>query len=130
MSISIKVRPDYGPPPPGWDRGTQNYRVTLRRGKKSITTEYHQGSGIAYEPRAEDVLESLALDARCGDQSYEDYLSDFGSEDNKESRRVYRACARMTPKLKAFLGDDYEAVLQDPEESIHRIVHAKPRSTR
>lgn len=130
MSITIKVKPDYGPPPPGWGAGTRNFKVTLRRGKKSLTTEYHQGSAHTSEPRAEEVLESLAIDAGCGEKSYNDFVDDFGMEHSAESKRMYKACSRMAPKLKKFLGnEDYEAVLQD-ESSIHRIVHTKTRETR
>jgi len=132
MSISITVKPKHPTSLEGWPAGTRSYRVTLHKGRKRFSVDYHQGPGIREEPTAERVLESLALDASVGSQSFEDYCSEFGADPyDKKARKIYKACARTTPKLRNFLGEeDYETLLANPDANVHAIVHTKTRSTR
>ena len=97
--------------PDDWqDKGAHPYKVVLRYRGRQLTTPFFCGSAWTREPNVADVLSSLILDASCGDQSFEDFCSDFGyDEDSRKAERTWRDCTAMTPRVKRFLGERFEA---------------------
>jgi hypothetical protein len=95
-----------------WQKKANGYRIRLRYKGKQMSIDFWQGTGITHEPEAAGVLECLLSDATCGDESFEDFCSDMGyDEDSRRAERVYRHCKKINKSLKALLGDDYETFL-------------------
>lgn len=90
-----------------WMRSASHWRCTFRKGKKRLTSYFSQGSAIAREPSAADVLDSLASDAGCVTGSFEDFCSDLGYDsDSRKAERTYKICKRYATKLEQFLGSE------------------------
>ena len=116
--------------------GAHNWRVTLTRrvkggGRRQITVDFFGGDRVT-NPSAADVVSSLALDARCGLDTWADYCAEQGIEadlgddpdeadvnelieqygkEAVQSLLVWKACRKIAPRIVRFLGDDYDAVV-------------------
>jgi len=67
-------------------------------------------------PQADNVLDSLSLDARANEQTFEDWAGDFCYDtDSREAERIYHACIECGRKLSAFLGRELVRELQQCE---------------
>lgn len=87
------------------------YKVTLRVAGRQITVPFYMGAGHTAEPTAADVLYCLASDARAGDMSFDDFCSDFGYDsDSRKAEQTWKACVRMAPRVRRFLGEHFDAV--------------------
>lgn len=113
----IKADARYGanikPIPEGFDAGTHGYRVTLRRSRprRSLTVNFYAGSGWMREPGAADVLSCLISDALAGEVSFGEFCADSGcDEDSRKAESTWRECQRLAPRVRRFLGDDFEEV--------------------
>jgi hypothetical protein len=83
--------------------------VTLTYARRKLETDYWMGTGLTGEPTAVDVLGSLLLDASIGGQSFEDYCQEFGAdEDSRSEYRAWEACRDIGPRLRKFLGNDFD----------------------
>lgn len=77
----------------GWDAGASHWRVTLRRGRASLSTLYSMGSAHTAAPDVCDVLACLLRDAECGAQSFADFCADLGySEDSRSAEKMWKSC--------------------------------------
>lgn len=97
-----------------WDTGAATWDVTLRFDGRRMTTPFHVGPKWKSKPPDPcDVLESLLSDASSYEnESYGGWTQELGYDpDAAVTRRVYKAVARQTEKLRRFLGDSYEDVL-------------------
>ena len=104
----VTMTGQYGAAPEYREDMPNNWRVELRYRGRRLTTDFYGGSAVE-NITAADVLSSLILDANAGDQSFEDFCGDFGyDEDSRTAERTWRACAAMVPRLRRFLGDDYD----------------------
>jgi hypothetical protein len=111
--LNIRTTCEYGAVevPEGWGAGTHPWKVRLRFGRRSLTVPFFQGCAHTSEPTAADVLSSLALDARAGDQSFEEFCGDYGYDpDSRTAERTWKACARTAPRLRRFLGDHFDEI--------------------
>lgn len=111
--LGITCEAKYGAvePESKWERTAHPYKVTLRFKRRRLTTAFFMGSAHTSEPTAADVLACLVSDTSAGDQSFEDFCSDLGyNVDSRKAERVYKACAKMAPRVRRFLGDDFDAV--------------------
>jgi hypothetical protein len=93
------------------DNLAHSWKCILHFGRRSLDAgPYFQGSAFEREPpTAADVLHCLINSANSGEQTFEDYCSEFGA--NSDSRKEYatwQTCHRMAPKLKRFLGNKFE----------------------
>jgi hypothetical protein len=92
------------------------YRVTLKRGRRQLTTPFGMGRALCREPTAEDVLQSLLSDASSADESFEDWCGEYGYDtDSRKAERTYQQVQTQTAKLRAFLGDDFEAYMYETD---------------
>lgn len=100
-----------GEVPEGWTPGTHPYKVTLRFEGRRLTVPFFMGPAHTKEPTAADVLSSITSDARAGEQSFEDFCGDFGYDtDSRKARATWKACEKMAPRVRKFLGDRFDEV--------------------
>lgn len=96
-----------------WKDGT-GWTVRLKFQGRSLTTSFYQGSAhktAPTAPTAADVLACLALDARSGDESFEDFCDGLDCDpDSRKAHATWKACARMSKQLRKLLGDAFEEV--------------------
>jgi hypothetical protein len=109
----ITADSEYADPTPDqdeqWSRDASHWRVTLKRGRKRMTTPYSMGSAHTGEPKAADVLWCLVQDAHSYDNasSFEEWCGDYGYDtDSRKAERIYTAVKRSAAKVKQFLGPD------------------------
>ena len=77
----------------GWDASASHWRVTLRRDRASITTDYSMGAAHTGSPELADVLHCLLSDAEAGAQSFEDFCADLGYDtDSRKAEKTWQAC--------------------------------------
>lgn len=111
----------YGAPPgeqgqdSEWRRTANPWTVTLKFGRRRLTTGYWTGAAITDEPTAADVLGCLMLDASSVDDGapyprlFRDWCDDFGYDtDSRKALAAYEACCKLAPKLRRFLGALYD----------------------
>lgn len=103
----------YGGPEPtdDWQRSANPWTVTLRRGRRRLTTPYWTGSALG-EPSAADVLGALMLDASSVEDAgglFRVWCDNFGSTpDSRAAHDTWLACCALLPKLRRFLGELYD----------------------
>ena len=102
-----------------WARHATHYRVTLKCGRRQMTTPWSQGSAITREPSAADVLDCLASDAVGIENasSFEEWCAEYGYDsDSRKAERIFQTCTRQSADLKALVGEDaYRTLLWDTE---------------
>lgn len=98
-----------GKVPDGWVQGTTAWKMVLRMGQKRLTVPYFTGPAICEEPSPADVLSCLISDARAGELPFPEFAGDMGyDEDSRKAEAIHRACVRMGPKVRAFLGGNFD----------------------
>lgn len=105
-----------------WPRGSSHWRCCLKRtmpdGKrKQFTCDYSMGSAHKGKPNVADVVSSLLLDARAGDESFADFCANFGyDEDSRKAEATWRQCRtvyhKITPMFEDFL-EELQAALEE-----------------
>lgn len=84
-----------------------DWKVTLRFKGRRLTTDFYGGE-LVENPNAADVLSSLILDARIGEEDFEDYCANFGVDsDSRSAYATWKACRDGAAKLHRFLGEDF-----------------------
>jgi hypothetical protein len=99
--------------PDNWKRSECTaWTVTLSRpGCVNLTTNFFQGLAHTSEPTAADVLSCLVMDADVLDHDcFDDWANEYGYDyDSRSAEKIYDLCLEQAPKVRAFLGDDFEA---------------------
>lgn len=96
------------PAPEGFTPGTNAWRVRLSYQGRNLTVDFFTGP-LAGEPDAEGVLDCLLSDVSAGEQSFEDFCSEFGyDEDSRKAERTWKACGALAPKVRRLLGEDFD----------------------
>lgn len=94
----------------------RHWKCTLKRGKKRLSVPFSQGCGIAYDPDAENVLNSLRCDSEGLDQAFESWASDLGFDtDSRKAHRLFLICKKQKSKLEKFLGAELFEELKECE---------------
>lgn len=115
-SITITSTPGERPAD-GFDKANW-YRVTLTRHGASLAVPFGMGYGHTAEPTAAQVLDCLLSDASGIDNaaSFEEWADDYGENpDSRKTERLYRAATEQTDKVRAWLGDAYEAYVWETD---------------
>jgi len=74
------------------------------------------GLGIKEKPTQNMVLESLFLDASCGQESFNDFCDNLGySNDSIKAFDNYRQCMENAKKLRKALGNEYNTIKESIE---------------
>lgn len=99
----------------------RNFKCTLKRRGRQMTTYFSQGSAHTKEPTAEDVLGCLLLDALIlenTDFNFKLWCDELGfDEEETHPQRVFVAIRKNTIKLEKFLGLASEELLYRGEQS-------------
>jgi hypothetical protein len=83
------------------------WKVTLTYQGRRLTTTYN--TGMAHkEPEVAGVVSSLILDAKV-EGTFEEFCRELGYDpDSRKAEKIYRACARIAPKVRKLFGADFE----------------------
>lgn len=111
--LHIRIASVYGAVevPEGWAPGTHPYKVTLYKSGRQLTTPFFMGPLNEREPTTADVLSCLMSDANSSELSFEEFCSDFGYDsDSRKAEETWKSCVKIAPRLRRFLGDDFDAV--------------------
>ena len=86
-----------------------NWRVTLSYQGRRLTVDFYGGAAITEtDVTAPLVIYSLCVDARAGEESFEDFCSDFGFDvDSRKAEQTWKLCRSLTPKVRRLLGKDF-----------------------
>ncbi len=105
--VGLRVNSD------GWKNYT--WLVWLERGGSLTSLEYQCGTGHAKDgvptpPGVNDVIFSLLTDWQGGRETFEDFCSSFGyDEDSRKAYKIWEACKKSGEKLqKLFSADEIE----------------------
>lgn len=91
----------------GWDASASHWRITLRRDRASMTTDYSMGTAYTGSPELADVLNCLMRDAECGAQSFEDFCAALGYDtDSRSAEKTWRACKATARNLARLFNND------------------------
>ena len=97
--------------PDHWPQGTWGINVRLRYKRRQLTTPFYLGPAHTSEPSAGDVLSCLISDANtaeCSD-TFEGFCDDFGLDhDSRKAEHTWKLVQRLAPKVRRFLGDDWD----------------------
>lgn len=110
LNVSIKVAHKGSFTIDNWAH--DKWSVTLTLDGRRMTTTFKMGLGHnGSAPDVASVLSSLVLDASAGELTFEDYCSEFGADtDSIKARATWRACKRTAARVRAFLGEHFDAV--------------------
>lgn len=84
-----------------------HYKCLLKREGKQMTIYFSKGIGHnGAEPTTEELLNCIALDSRThlDNETFENFCSEFGYEQDKEARFTYNAVMKQGAKAEKFLG--------------------------
>jgi hypothetical protein len=95
-----------------WQRTAIGYRCTLTYRGRRYTFDYWMGRGCQRDPDAESCLDCLLGDARAGEQTFEEFCSEFSYDtDSRRAEATWKACRRAGRGLRRLLGADFETFL-------------------
>ena len=97
-----------------------NWRVRLRRGRKSMTVYYSTGAGIERDPTVADILDCIRAEgAVMVNLGFEDWAEEYGySQDSRTALATYNACVKQAAAAIRVLGADlYRQLLFEAEPS-------------
>jgi hypothetical protein len=126
ITLAVADGPEWKRDQDGWEHNA--YRIRLRRratadtGARSITVPWMQGMAHQGAPDAATVLNAIVGDTVTHDNaaSFDGFLAEFGTDTEdraavKAQRKIWAALERQSPKVRAFLGDDFDAVAFDTD---------------
>jgi hypothetical protein len=99
LGLSIEVARSDAPPPKSF-KGCHAYKVTLRRGARSFSLPFYQGSAHTAPPTLADVMDCLRSDAQCI-QDDDETVRDLGL-----TVAQLRQAQKQTARVLGLLGDD------------------------
>jgi hypothetical protein len=105
-------------PGEGYDGPAWLVTLINRPAGQTLQVPFYAGSAWwGREPDAADVLSCVLSDATSviNARGYDDWLGDFGMEDQPENRETYDAIVSQTEQVRAFLGELAEFYLWETE---------------
>ena len=88
---------------PAWAK--QEWRVTLRHDGRSMSFPYY-GGGMASDPTADDVVESLVMDSTALSDDFEEWAYEHGyDEDSRMAHDTFMACRKLAKRFHRLLGE-------------------------
>lgn len=107
-------------------RDANHYKVKLVRQptkndphRRQFTTYFSMGYSHTDEPKAEDVLDCLAMDTSSYENArdFEEWAAEFGYDtDSRRAERTYNVIGKQAKQLKRFLSEElYEELLWNTE---------------
>jgi hypothetical protein len=119
----IKIDAEWADTNPHWtgEYPMNHWKCKLtNKYRKQMTVYFSTGLGLNGNPEAKDVLDCLAMDASCIENSrnFEDFANDIGYDpDSRKAEKIYKVILRQAEQLKKFLlgNDNYNTLLWDTE---------------
>ena len=104
--------PDTDFEPNDWRATARGWTVTIRYQRRSLTTNFWQGSAHTKPPTAADVLSCLVSDAQgSAARSFEDWAAEYGYDaDSRKAKRLFHQCEAMGRKVRTLLGEAFDRV--------------------
>lgn len=108
-----------------WTPTVRSFRCTFVKdvpGERPRTlTETWSHGGLGDDPEAHGVMHSLRSDAESVDPEYcrsyeQDFMPNYCEADDRECKRIYRACVKGRERLIRFFGEEEYAILRDRVE--------------
>lgn len=97
-----------------WQQKADKWTITLKYKGRRMTTPYFTGPLYESEPRVDDILRSLFLDAFATEVDFNDWCGEFGYDpEDKKAKKVYLSCKRSGERLKKLLGEDFEEIQEE-----------------
>ncbi len=100
-----------------WDKGARHFKCLLKNEGRQATIYFSQGSAHKEDPTLEDVLSAMASDAHvilnCEDAA--DVMKEFGYEDAKEARRVFKGCQKAKEDLERLFPETAKILIEHTE---------------
>lgn len=95
---------------PEWAHGYKkhHFKVTVECDGRKFTADYWQTDSKMKVSGLRQVLETLCSDAIAGDQSIDDFQSEFGYEKASELIRMYNGCKKTLENFKDLFVNPYE----------------------
>ncbi len=95
---------------PEWAHGYKkhHFKVTVECDGRKFTEDYWQPDSKMKVSDLRQVLETLCSDAIAGDQSIDDFQSEFGYEKASELIRTYNGCKKTLENFKDLFVNPYE----------------------
>jgi hypothetical protein len=126
LGITLTAKPLPERLTPVWPHPHSRYHVVLRRvtdnETRKLSIEWRQGLAHTEPPRADDVLDHLASDATgyLNARNAHEWATEYGYDtdepkDRSRAERLYFNVGEQTEKLRAFLGDDFDALVWQTE---------------
>lgn len=75
------------------------------------------GGEITDEMELLEAFNCFVSDARIGEDSYEDFIHEFGYEDDKSAKSIYKLCCKSLEQFDRVVGLDVCDVLNDLREN-------------
>lgn len=104
---------------PGWE-GFDKWTVTLRNPRGgTLSTQFFMGPGHnGAKPDLESVIDALISDGSAYETTEDlaSFASEYGYEiyddpqEYKRVQKIFNGCKKIAPKIRAFLGEDYERI--------------------
>lgn len=100
------------------------WRVTISRNGARMQVPFTQGAGFGGKPPTVDtVMESLVLDARGGEEDFDDFCSEFGYDvDSRKAHGVWKACQSIRERLpKVLTAEEWEKISEGDEDTMEAL---------
>jgi hypothetical protein len=93
-----------------WGQKMDLWKVVLKYKGKRFTVPFYMGIGYdGREPELGNVLDSLFRDTQVSDYNFDDFVKEFGYEnDNKLGKEGYASCLKNTKGLKRLFGNEFD----------------------
>jgi hypothetical protein len=90
-----------------------HWKCVLGKGRKTMTVYFSKGYGHnGAEPTVKEILECLVVDASYMPCDFDEWCSNLGYDaDSRKDKKIYDVCVKQAIKLRAFMGDDYDALI-------------------
>lgn len=100
------------------DHRGSHWRCTFSLEGRRASFHFSMGEGCQGEPKASEVLQCLCSDTQVGEQSFPDFCSEFGyDEDSRMAEKTWKGCRSNGIRLRKLLGNRYEAVQHAVQEA-------------
>lgn len=93
-----------------WAKFKNSYKVVLKYKKRQITIMFYQGN--YNDPEVSDIINCLLSEAYASDVSFEEWIWEFGYENNKESKFIYDSCLKNSKKIHSLLGNEFDLFIK------------------
>lgn len=95
-----------------WQQKATGWHCVLKYQGRRYSFDFWQGPAITGEPTVEGCLDCLLSDSQGGEQSFEEFCSEFGyDQDSRKAETIWKACQKTAVGMRRLLGDDFETFL-------------------